>query len=350
MTGGPNSASLDVSPSQGQLMFAEGQNTTTFAISILPDSLPENNETFTVRLRNPRGGAVIVESNKEAQLIIISNDTPLRFASSMVEVSESIGAVKLVVYRGHIGGVAYGPLDQVTTVQYATSSTGTAIAGLDYSFTSGTLSFPSGSSNATISIPIINDTLPEGDETFVVTLSNPSSDAVLHSPTNVTVIIDINDNAGGIVRFQSTATQMISEDNQTNATFIIRRDISSLGALTVSYSIRDSSNQLASSDFDPSSGTVSIANGVNMTALIIRAIDDTLPEEAESFTVSIDGVQSGAGELSNETLRVALLYVSDSDDVYGIIGTSGSGKITVNSVSIQNVYNAWDHSLVVLVL
>ena len=335
MTGGPNSASLDVSPSQGQLMFAEGQNTTTFAISILPDSLPENNETFTVRLRNPRGGAVIVESNKEAQLIIISNDTPLRFASSMVEVSESIGAVKLVVYRGDIGGVAYGPLDQVTTVQYATSSTGTAIAGLDYSFTSGTLSFPSGSSNATISIPIINDTLPEGDETFVVTLSNPSSDAVLHSPTNVTVIIDINDNAGGIVRFQSTATQVISEDNQTNATFIIQRDISSLGALTVSYSIRDSSNQLASSDFDPSSGTVSIANGVNMTALVIRAIDDTLPEEAESFTVSIDGVQSGAGQLSNETLRVALLYVSDSDDVYGIIGTSGSGKITVNSVSIQ---------------
>ena len=333
MTGGPNSASLDVSLGQGQLIFEDGQNASNFTISILPDNIPENNETFTVRLYNPGGGAVVADSDNEAQLIIISNDTPLRFASSSIEVSESVGTAQLTVYRGDIGGVSIGPLDQVTTVQYSTSSSGTAIAGLDYTYTTGTLTFPSGSSSAIISVPIINDTIPEGDETFTVALSNPSNDAVLHAPINVTVIIDINDNAGGIVRFQSVATQTISEDNQTNATFIIQRDISSLGSLTISYSIKDSNNQLATSDFDPSSGLITIPNGVNTSQLVIRAIDDTLPEEAESFTVSIDGVQSGAGQLSNETLRVALLHVSDSDDVYGIVGTSGTGTIAVNSVS-----------------
>uniref|UniRef100_A0A1X7VF86 Staphylococcus aureus surface protein A n=3 Tax=Amphimedon queenslandica TaxID=400682 RepID=A0A1X7VF86_AMPQE len=332
VTGGPNSASLDVSLGQGQLIFEDGQNASNFTLSILPDNIPENNETFTVRLYNPGGGAVVADNDNEAQLIIISNDTPLRFASSSIEVSENVGTAQLTVYRGDIGGVSIGPLDQVTTVQYSTLPTGTAIAGLDYTYTTGTLTFPSGSTSATIGIPIINDTVPEGDETFTVALSNPSDDAVLHTPINVTVIIDINDNAGGVVRFQSIAPQTISEDNQTNATFIIQRDVSTLGSLTISYSIKDSNNQLASSDFDPASGQITIPNGVDMSQLVIRAIDDTLPEEAESFTVSIDGVQSGEGQLNtNETLRVALLHVSDSDDVYGIIGTSGTGSIAVNS-------------------
>lgn len=338
ITGGPNSASLDISPSQGQVTFNDQENSMNFTLSILPDNFPENNETFNIRLVNPTGGALISETSSQAQLVIRSNDSPVRFSSADVEVSESNGTVELLVYRGNINGSQVGPLNQVTIVQYSTAS-GTATTDEDFTSSSGTVTFESGVSNIAISIPIINDTSPEGDETFTVTLSSVSSDAVLQSPVTVTVVIGVNDNAGGIVGFQSTTAQTISEDEQTIATFIVQRLGAFLGDLTVSYSIKDSSNQLATSDFSPSSGTVTIPNGMNQTSLLIHAMNDTLPEELETFTVSIDAIVGGAGELSNQTLRVAMLYVADSDDVYGVIEVASSGAITVTSVS--DVYSMY---------
>ena len=49
---------------------------------------------------------------------------------------------------------------------------GTAIAGSDYTETSGTLSFGVGVTEQTISVPTLNDTVPEFEENFTVVLSN----------------------------------------------------------------------------------------------------------------------------------------------------------------------------------
>ena len=331
---GPNSAALDVSPTEGQLNFNEQMNSTTFNISILHDNIPENNETFYIRLVNPTGGAVVSNTNNQAQLIIEANDSPVRFANMTTEVSESNGTVQLLVYRGiSQTGDNIGPLNQVTTVHYSTTS-GTAVGGQDFtSVLLGTVTFPAGVTSQIISIPLTDDTVPEGDETFTVTLFNVSSDSVLQSPINSTVVITINDNAGGIIRFLSTETQSISEDDRSNsnATFIIQRTIGSLGDITVSYTIKNNTNQLATSDFSVATGNITMPNGVNQTSLVITTIDDSLPEEAESFTVSIDSIVNGVGDLGDTTLRIATLYIADSDDVYGVISASG-GQVVVNSV------------------
>ena len=59
------------------------------------------------------------------------------------------------------------------TVDYATSD-GTATAGEDYTATSGTLTFAAGDTTKTVSVPIIDDTVDDGGETFTLTLSNAS--------------------------------------------------------------------------------------------------------------------------------------------------------------------------------
>ncbi len=64
---------------------------------------------------------------------------------------------------------------QMVTVNYATSN-GTATAGSDYTFTSGTLNWaPRDTSAKTINVPVNGDTTVEPDETFYVTLSNASN-------------------------------------------------------------------------------------------------------------------------------------------------------------------------------
>ena len=59
------------------------------------------------------------------------------------------------------------------TVDYATLD-GTAEAGSDYTATSGTLTFASGETEKTVSVPVLDDTHDEGSETLTLTLSNPS--------------------------------------------------------------------------------------------------------------------------------------------------------------------------------
>src|SRR5207237_4966388 len=111
----------------------------------------------------------------------------LNFAPSPVNgpVRENAGALTVTVNR-------IGSHDRVTTVDYATRDY-TAKAGEDYSAQSDTITFAVGERAKTISIPILNDALPEDDERFLVVLANPSPDAVLGNLSMLNVTIHDDD-------------------------------------------------------------------------------------------------------------------------------------------------------------
>ena len=62
-------------------------------------------------------------------------------------------------------------------------------AGEDYVATAGTLAFGVNETTKTITIPILQDGLQEGPETFTVTLSNPTGGATLGAQATITVTI-----------------------------------------------------------------------------------------------------------------------------------------------------------------
>ena len=78
------------------------------------------------------------------------------------------------------------------TVAYATSN-GTATAGADYTNTSGTLTFAPGVTSQTVNVNIIGDATSEANETFTVTLSNPTGATISKATATGTIT---NDDAG----------------------------------------------------------------------------------------------------------------------------------------------------------
>jgi hypothetical protein len=75
------------------------------------------------------------------------------------------------------------------TVEYFTSN-GTAVTGSDYTSSTGILTIPIGAKTITFTIPILNDTEFDPDETIILTLTNPEG-SVLGGPiTSILRIVD----------------------------------------------------------------------------------------------------------------------------------------------------------------
>jgi hypothetical protein len=77
---------------------------------------------------------------------------------------------------------------QTISVNYATTN-GSATAGLDYTASNGTLTFNPGVTSQTITIPILNNSINEADESFSLTLSSPTSNAVLGAQSAATTVV-----------------------------------------------------------------------------------------------------------------------------------------------------------------
>ncbi|WP_407118088.1 DUF4082 domain-containing protein [Bradyrhizobium sp. LMG 9283] len=169
----------------GQVVFGPGESTKSFTIQIVNDQLTEGNETFAIGLQNPGSGSL--GAPRTVLVTILDDDSPatISMADAVLSVAESSPTATITLLRS-------GPVNQAATVGFTTSS-GSALAGSDYTTTSGTVTFAAGQASQTISVPIVNDTTPENDETFTVTLSNPTGATLGSQATTMVKILD-NDN------------------------------------------------------------------------------------------------------------------------------------------------------------
>ena len=94
-----------------------------------------------------------------AVLTISDEDVPgaIGFSTSAYTVLESAGLALITVTRTGTAGAV--------TVDFTTAD-GSAIAPVDYTAVSGTLSFGGGETTKTVAIPILEDGLREGNETI----------------------------------------------------------------------------------------------------------------------------------------------------------------------------------------
>ena len=115
------------------------------------------------------------------------NAGDVQLSAASYSIAENVASLAVTVTRtnGSAGDV---------TVDYATSD-GSATAGQDYAATSGSLTLLDGETSQSFAVAIIDDADYEGDETFGVTLSNPTGGALIGAPDAATVTIADNESA-----------------------------------------------------------------------------------------------------------------------------------------------------------
>ena len=165
----------------GTITFAAGASTATLTIDPTADTVVESNETVALTLAT--GTGYTIGTTTAVTGTIVNDDGPVINLSANQTIVEGNSNPQNVTYT-----VTLSRSDtRVITVNYATVN-GTATAGLDYTTTTGTLTFNSGVTSQSINIPILNDSINEANETFTLTLTSPTN-ANLGTRTSVTTTI-----------------------------------------------------------------------------------------------------------------------------------------------------------------
>ena len=114
-----------------------------------------------------------------------SDTPPVIYVSGPTDVKENGGAAVFRVVLSHL-------YTSDVDVDVSTSD-GTATAGSDYTAVTETVTIAANTQTALLNVPILDDSTYEGDETFTVTLSNPTGMATLSATPSADVTITDNE-------------------------------------------------------------------------------------------------------------------------------------------------------------
>lgn len=328
-------AGADYTATSGTLTFSPGQTTKPVSVTIANDALSEDDETLLVNLTNASGATIA-----DAQGIgTITDDDP----------DPTVDIANASVAEGDTGPTdasftvtLSAPAGREVAVDYATAD-GSATAGTDYTATSGTLTFPAGTTSAAIDVPALGDFINEGNETFTVSLSSPSN-ATLGTTTGTGTIVD--DDTGPMLSI-ADATVTEGEAGTVTLTFPVTLAPTSGSTVTVDYTTTDGS-AVAGTDYTATSGTLTFLPGASSANISVDVAGDTVYEGDETFTVNLSNATNAKISLANATGTITendpapSLSVADASVTEGNSGsTLATFTVTLTGATAVDASASW---------
>lgn len=163
-------AGTDYTAIATQVTFAPGQTSAGLSVGTIGDSLEEPNETVTVELSAPTGGAVLGDGS--AILTIVDDDAaPTISIADATHVEGDSGTAPMTFTV-----TLSAPSAQAVTVRATASDVTTTSA--DHGALDAVLTFAPGDTSEPAAVQVTGDTAPEANESLVVTLSQPSGGTI----------------------------------------------------------------------------------------------------------------------------------------------------------------------------
>jgi len=302
-------AGSDYVETQGVLNWSAGETTTKFfKIPMLRDEIAEGPESVMLTLTNPVGGANL-GALRSANLQIVDSleqgMSVLQFLQAAYLVLEGEPAV-VTVSLLH-------PSQEDVSVKY-TLQPETAQVESDYrSLPTGVLSWAAGDfGEKSISIPTVADAVAEGEETFRVTLSNPTGPVSLGAISSSVVKIEGQAvtpppkevESPGVLQFLENHYQV--SESGGSITITVSRTQGHQGVVEVTYLTQANTAQ-TSRDYLGVQGSLRWLDGDSENkSFKIGILDNGLPQADKTLSLLLSAPTGGArlGENSQATLTI----------------------------------------------
>jgi Calx-beta domain-containing protein len=282
------------------LMFAPGEQSKTFSVSVIGDNLFEGNETFRVVLRDPVN-ALLADS--EGVCTIIDDEQQPTLSINDISVVEGDSGTREAVFTVSLSGPS-----SVTVGFILGVTNGTALEEQDFLGGGGGALIPAGSTTTTISILVLGDTITEPNETFFLNIESADNATISDGQAMATIIDDESLSKPPTVQF-SPPRPSVSEGDKSIVVEVTRSGDLSAPA-TVEYATSAQSNASDRSDYTSAFGKLIYAAGESSKTFTVFITDDVFVESTELFLVVLSNPTGGAS-LGNPAIGVVQIIDND---------------------------------------
>ena len=227
--------------------------------------------------------------------------------------------------------------DKTVTVDYTTANN-TAISGIDYTATSGQLSFAPGETTKTINVNILGDSIAETNKSFFVNLSNPTNSFIDPNSTGPGIVTIIDDEPHPIILGSNSIPNPAI--TLTVNTTIDQND----GSATNGLSLRDA---ILIANSDTANKYIINLTGGATYKLTAFSLTDTLGSDLDvlgNVTIQSTGTEPATIDASGLTNPDRVFEVSNYLNLDNIVITGGSttavgGGIYIKQNATASLFN-----------
>ncbi|MCY4042837.1 MAG: hypothetical protein OXF45_03395, partial [Candidatus Dadabacteria bacterium] len=306
--------------------FTVGATTATLVVQTEDDAVLEASgavtATITADSMNPPNWRVSGDAGA-ATVRINSNDEPISavgFSGSSQSVYEDPADPDL---NRPVVTLEPTSLNRVTVNYVASTESGqTATAGTDYVAASGVLTFNPGEREKRIDLQITDDSASERDETFSLTLSAPTGEAVLGSNTALSLSIISDD---GPLASVSSAQDTVAEGTDITFTVSFSSALSTTASVTVPVTVSEEGDFISGTA--PSS--VTLAASATSATLTVSTVMDGDNEGSGSVTATVpaDTMPSPRWRVGDGVSATVAVTSEDAPSTTPVLSIAGPGYV-----------------------
>jgi glucose/arabinose dehydrogenase len=211
--------------------------------------------------------------NRDGQTVLppgqVGGSSKIALANNAYRVNEADGFVEISLIRT-------GDTSTAATAVFQVES-GSATDGIDFAGGAYTVQFNPGETEVFARIPILDDRVKEGSETFAVLMKDSSVDVGTIRTANVTIL----DNETQTLNV-SFEPRPVSERDETVRVRLERSNTT--GSASIRFATIEGTAR-AGSDFINQSGTINFGDGEKIKTITIRLVNDGEGEANEAFSL-----------------------------------------------------------------
>ena len=289
LSGTATGSGVDYNASGTSILIAAGSTSGTITVTAVDDNIYESavNETVIVDITTVINGTE--NGTQQRTVTIVENDS---------QPSVTLSVDNTLITEGVLGVATFTASLNIASVQTVTVSlgfTGTATSGVDYNYSSNSITIPAGSLSGYITVTAISDNLDELNETVVVDITSVTNGSESGTQQKTTSIID--DDETPVINDQTVSVN----ENSPDGTSVVNLHDAITGTDNdgdgdpITYTII-AGNTAGTFAINPSTGEITVAMSANLNyevttsyVLTIRATDGLNVDQAQ-VTINVNNV------------------------------------------------------------